>query len=47
MRATVYHCLICSNVVAKNSNGRKLQGLEFNFTNSAADICLPKMVAGF
>ena len=38
--------LICSDVVAENSNDRKLQGTEFHLTNLAVDICLPKMVAG-
>ena len=33
-------------MVAENSNDRKLQGTEFHFMNLAADICLPKMVAG-
>ena len=32
-------------MVAENSNDRKLSGTEFYFTNLAADICLPKMVA--
>ena len=32
--------------VAENSNDRKLQGTEFYSTNLAADIFLPKMVAG-
>ena len=32
-------------MVAENSNDRKLQGTEFDFTNLAADICLPKIVA--
>ena len=38
--------LICSDVVAENSNDRKLQGMVFYSTNLAADICLPKKVAG-
>ena len=38
--------MICSDVLAENSNDRKLQGAEFYFTNLAADICLPKMVDG-
>ena len=33
-------------MVAENSTDRKLQGTEFHFTNFAADICLPKVVAG-
>ena len=33
-------------MVGENLNDRKLQGKEFYFTNLAADICLPKMVAG-
>ena len=37
--------LMCSDVVAENSNDRKLHGTEFYFKNLAADICLPKKVA--
>ena len=38
--------LICSDAVAENSNDRKLQGIGLYSTNLAADICLPKTVAG-
>ena len=38
--------MICSDAVAENSNDRKLYGTELYSTKIAADICLPKMVAG-
>ena len=38
--------MVCSDVVTETSNDRKLQRTEFHSTKLAADICLPKMVAG-
>ena len=38
--------MICSDPVAENLNDKKLYGTEFCSTKLAADVCLPKMVAG-